>query len=749
MRMLRCRGFANNVVSHAFQMGARYQLWIERPIRVSHRAIRALTRQLIAQPSYRNELNGRYEDNEHSIIETSFARTASVSFGSGQQKDGSVLEGTYNLTLVALSYGVAVAASYTALELSRRVSATAGSMATWWLVGGAVSMGVGIWTMHFIGMLAFSMPMTFTYDISITVLSLLVAMAAAGFALFTASRKRNSYSNIGLSGLLLGGGIASMHYTGMAAMRMDATISYDMTLLALSILIAVVAACAAIWMIFTLSTHKSANLGWLKLGAALTMGIAICGMHYTGMAAAIYTPVDFTVHSVSPFDSTLMAATMGTGAFIILGVTHLTIFFDYRLGIEKKHSKVAEQAAVQLSEILDESSNEIYLFDSESLKFVRVNRGAEENLGYTKLELENMTPVDLKPEFTYTQFCEILKPLRDGSKKELLFETTHRRCDGTDYQAQIHLQLSRLTNPPIFVAIITDVTDRKNLEDQLAQAKKMESIGQLAAGIAHEINTPAQFVGDNTRFIKDAFHDLMSVNGNTLKLLKAAKTTAVTQAIIDETEASLEKADLEYLHEEIPVAIDQSLDGITRISNIVRAMKEFSHPGGKDKEHTDLNKAIANTTTVASNEWKYLAELETDFAEDLPLVQCFPQEINQVVLNLVVNAAHAIDETRSDDSSDTGVISITTRLDGTHVEIRLSDTGAGIPDDIKERIFDPFFTTKEVGKGTGQGLAMAYKTIVDQHAGTLEVESVVGQGSTFIIRLPLGSDAAVADVVAA
>ena len=649
------------------------------------------------------------------------------------------MQGSYNYLLVTLSYVVAVAASYTALELGRRVSESTGLTAASWLCGGAFSMGIGIWTMHFIGMLAFTLPMAFAYDVTITILSLLVGIEASAFAIYVASRESQGFAKIAISGLLLGSGIAAMHYTGMAAMEMEASISYDRAMLALSILIAVVAACAAIWIIFTLSNFTGKYLALLKVGAAMIMGVAICGMHYTGMAAAIYTPTMGAMHPAEVPDNTWMAMAVGGVALVMLGVTHLTIFFDFRIGIERKHAEKADQEAVRLSEVLDEATNEIYMFDSESLAFVKVNRGAAENLGYTKEELRTMTPVDLKPEYDIATFCHLLKPLRDGTKKELLFDTVHRRKDGSDYQIQVHLQLSEVTEPPLFVAMITDITDRKALESELMQAKKLESIGQLAAGIAHEINTPAQFVGDNTRFIKDAFKDLLELNGAYARLLRAATDGKVSPELIEEVNASSETADVDYLAEEIPSAIDQSLEGITRISNIVRAMKEFSHPGSKDQESADLNQAIQNTITVASNEWKYVAEVETIFAANLPTVTCFVQEINQVVLNLIVNAAHAIEQSKVEGSDEKGLIKITTRDLGDEVEIAVTDTGCGVPDEIKDRIFDPFFTTKAVGKGTGQGLAMAYRTVVEQHHGKLWVESVKGEGSTFNIVLPCKS----------
>ena len=329
------------------------------------------------------------------------------------------------------------------------------------------------------------------------------------------------------------------------------------------------------------------------------------------------------------------------------------------------------------------------------------------------------------------------------------YPSVHRDPFGTAHREAVRSVRPIREETPLFVAIVTDITERKNLENQLLQAKKLESIGQLAAGIAHEINTPAQFVGDNMRFIKDACGDLMELCASYGNLFKAVQGDAVTPQLIDATAAAYKKADTDYLMEEIPVAIEQSLDGVTRISNIVRAMKEFSHPGGKDPERVDLNKSISSTITVASNEWKYVADLETDLAADLPLVGCFPQEINQVVLNLIVNAAHAIAEVKGDEPAEKGRITVSTRCGDGEVEIRVSDNGGGVPDSIKERIFDPFFTTKEVGKGTGQGLAMAYKTVVEHHKGSLDVESAIGLGTTFTICLPLDLKEPTTDGVAA
>ncbi len=312
------------------------------------------------------------------------------------------------------------------------------------------------------------------------------------------------------------------------------------------------------------------------------------------------------------------------------------------------------------------------------------------------------------------------------------------RCRHKDGSWRVLEAISSLfleeARPIGFIVNSRDITERKQLETQLAFAQKMESIGQLAAGIAHEINTPAQYVGDNIRFLQDAFCDLEKLLKSYEQLLDENKNETVAPALIAEIDATTAAVDLAYLMEEIPQAIQQSLQGIGRVTKIVQAMKEFSHPGTEEKVETDLNKAIETTLTVARNEWKYVADMVSDFDPALPPVRCLPGELNQVVLNLVVNAAHAIADVVGNNGK--GTITVGTRHAGDWVEIRVSDTGAGIPEAIRTKIFDPFFTTKGIGKGTGQGLAIAHSVIADKHGGAISYETEMGKGTTFLIRLP-------------
>jgi signal transduction histidine kinase len=285
------------------------------------------------------------------------------------------------------------------------------------------------------------------------------------------------------------------------------------------------------------------------------------------------------------------------------------------------------------------------------------------------------------------------------------------------------------------VAVTQDVTQKKSLERDLAQAQKLESIGQLAAGVAHEINTPVQFVSDNVQFLRTSLPDVAAViraYRNLQETVQSAGDIATAARLAAEAEKS---ADLDYVMENAPPAIESSIEGLARIATIVRSMKEFAHPDQAEKKSADLNQAIRSTLVVAHNEYKYVAEIDAEFGE-LPAVQCYLGQINQVILNLLVNASHAIADVVKD-TGRRGRLTVRTRLDGDMVEISIGDTGTGIPEAARDKIFDPFFTTKEVGRGTGQGLAIARSVIVNKHGGTLRFETECGTGTTFIIRLPI------------
>jgi signal transduction histidine kinase len=281
------------------------------------------------------------------------------------------------------------------------------------------------------------------------------------------------------------------------------------------------------------------------------------------------------------------------------------------------------------------------------------------------------------------------------------------------------------------------MVEREQMELELRLAQKLEAVGQLAAGIAHEINTPVQFVSDTVRFLDDAFTEVQGLVDDYRSALAAAAAGQPPDELARKIAEAEDIADFAYLQERIPKALTRASGGLERVSTIVRAMREFAHPPTTEMAPADLNAAIENTLIVAANEYRYLAVLETDLGE-LPPVHCNIGDINQVLLNLIVNAAHAIaDASRVAGATDAkGTLRVSTRLDGDDVVVAVADTGCGIPDDVRPRIFDPFFTTKDVGRGTGQGLAISRTIVNEKHGGSLTFQSVPGEGTTFELRLP-------------
>jgi PAS domain S-box-containing protein len=374
------------------------------------------------------------------------------------------------------------------------------------------------------------------------------------------------------------------------------------------------------------------------------------------------------------------------------------------------------------------------MFEPETLRFSYANQGAIDQLGYSSAELLEMKLSDICSGFDQ----EMLRSMQEGGEASIRLETECRHKNGSTVPVGVFLQyLTADDGEPLFVGIARNIADKKDQEIQLRHLQKMESIGQLAAGIAHEINTPTQYVADNTHFLKEAFDDLETAVESYDRLLEAARQGSVSADLIAEVDAAKEEADLEYIADETPKALEQALEGLQKISIIVSAMKEFSHPGGDDKELVDINGLINNTLTVSRNEWKYVAKMETELDPSLPMIPGFKSKLSQVFLNLIVNAAHAIAGVGGEESSQEGIIKITTKQVGGNAEVRISDNGPGVPEELKNRIFDPFFTTKEVGKGTGQGLSIAHSVVVDKHSGSLDLEQEPGTGASFIIRLPL------------
>jgi PAS domain S-box-containing protein len=290
---------------------------------------------------------------------------------------------------------------------------------------------------------------------------------------------------------------------------------------------------------------------------------------------------------------------------------------------------------------------------------------------------------------------------------------------------------------PLITAVIRNVTERKVRDTQRAHAQKLESIGGLAAGVAHEINTPIQYIGDNLRFAQSAFRDMQRMVNACLDSIGRLDSSPAGDLPGATLNALAQEIDIEYLSQQVPQALQEGIEGAQRVAEIVKALREFSHPGGAEAAPVDLNHLIEGVALISKNRWKYVADLTLQLDDELPQVKCLAGELNQVFVNLIVNAADAVAEAFRDRPEEKGKLLIISRRDGDFAEVRVCDNGTGIPKAAQSKVFDPFFTTKPVGSGTGQGLSIAYAIITHKHRGSIEFETEVGVGTSFIVRLPI------------
>ncbi|MDQ7981719.1 histidine kinase [Paraburkholderia sp. SARCC-3016] len=573
------------------------------------------------------------------------------------------MQGTYNLSLVLLSLVIATLASYAALDLSAFISLLdKPKLRRAWLAGGATAMGTGIWSMHFVGMLAFSLPIPLGYDLATTGASLLIAIFASYFGLSVVTRQRLSLVRLLLGGTLMGTGIAGMHYAGMAAMMMEPSIRYDPTLLVASFTIAFCASTAALWLAHTLSMQDKRHVAARRAGAALVMGLAITGMHYTGMAAADFLPGSIC-RAASGIDTQWLATTVTLFTLAILLVTLMLSRFDARTTFLRGMADTLEEKVRQRTADLESALDR------------------------------------------YQQSMRTLQRTREQMAREI----DDRKA------AQIRLEQEKDEQRRL-------LTELEQTHVQLFQSEHLASIGQLAAGVAHEINNPLAFVSANLNTLRDWVQRLLT---------HIAAYEAAVYQLESHTRAALQAArkttELDYICGEVMTVIDESIDGAQRVRRIVQDLRDFSRPGDDSWSLADLHAGLDSTLNIVQNEIRYKAEIVKKYG-DLPLIECVPSQMNQVFVSLLMNAAQAIEGR--------GVITICTVCEDDMVAVAISDTGIGMQPDVIRKAFDPFFTTRAVGQGTGLGLSVSHG-IIERHHGTIGIQSEPGCGSTFTVRVPI------------
>jgi PAS domain S-box-containing protein len=644
---------------------------------------------------------------------------------------------SYDDWLVALSFVIAFVTSYTTLDLAARVTANHGIHRVMWLLGGAFAMGSGIWCMHYTGMLAFRLPIPVYYHLPTVLLSMLAAIVASYIALLVVTRDRMTTQD------LLAGSVIDRR---LSAQQLELDREREMLRALLDNIPDLM------YVKDTESRFVLANPQVAMLMGVTTADELIGKTAFDFLAGERVTPsyemeqkvirsgqAIFNHEEVLPDCHGHQMPVLTTTVPLRDGNGHVTGIAGVgrNIGERKKNEEALKAAEEKYRGMFDKALFGMFQLDrhgyllnlNPALAHLSLYASPEEMLKDVKEPLWSVAVQSARHE-------ELASVMKDVGHVRAFELEVYRKDRSRMWISATVRAMMRDGVLQGFEGMFEDITERRVLRDQLLQAQKLESVGQLAAGIAHEINTPTQYIGDNVRFLKTTFGNLTNVLNIYDALWKDTLSDTVTPALRQEISLALRKIDVKFLVAEIPKAIDDTLEGVKRVSTLVSAMKEFSHPGTKEKVPLDLNHAIQSTITVAQNEWKYVAEVETRFESTLPAISCLPGEFNQVILNLIVNAAHAIGDRAKDGNEKKGKITVETGRCPTGVEIRIGDTGTGIPLDVREKIFDPFFTTKEIGKGTGQGLAIARSIIVDKHEGSIHFESVLGEGTTFIIRLP-------------
>lgn len=651
---------------------------------------------------------------------------------------GLAMPGTYNLFLVTLSVAIACLAAYAALGLSGRIRAAERAIAKRiWLVAGAMAMGIGVWAMHFIGMLAFKLPVTVGYDVEVTLLSMVPAVVAGGIMLSIISRASVGKKQIFIGGILMGLGIGTMHYIGMAAMRMAAEMRYHFGLFVLSIIVAVVLATAALYINWRATNGKEPQRNYrTKLVAALVLGVSVSAMHYTGMAAAYFFPANKPGAGGFALDPVLLSLLISVAVALILALAIFVVVVDTRL---KAAAQSVSLSRARMIEAIESIAEAFSLYDSED-KLVLCNSKYRE---FFKLD-----KIGIRPGMTFEHIIRSiaergLVPEARDRIDAWVSERLARHRNPTPYIEQQPdgrwLQINEhKTDDNSTVAVYTDITlikqaelelkqaydalnqknaelsqalqDLKSTQNQLIESAKMASLGRLTAGIAHEINNPIGALSSTT-------DTLVRCVAKMKQLLEDRKTFPDVRGIQE-----IEKL-LEILDNNSKVVFSSN----DRIKTIVSSLKNFVRLDEAEFQKTDLHEGIDSALTLLQHNFVPGINIFKKYG-NIPQIYCHPVELNQAFMTLIRNAIDAVEEK--------GSISIITSASNNNVSVEITDDGRGIPEDEIESLFDFGFATKGSRVGMRTGLFNVYNTI-QKHQGKITVDSEVGKGTTFEIRLPV------------
>ena len=637
------------------------------------------------------------------------------------------LSGSYHPVLVVVSIVVAVLAAYAALGLADRIAAAETARAKrLWLVSGAIAMGIGIWAMHFVGMLAFQLPVAVAYTLGGTLLSVAPAVGASCVVLYVTSRPTLRRLQLLPAGALMALGIGAMHYIGMAAMQTAAHMLYDPILFTGSIVVAFGLATSALHLHFRASrrakTDGCRTRHRTRLGAAVTMGLAVACMHYTGMAAVYFFPTGGHPAPTGALQPTLLAVLVGVAAMVVLALAILVAVVDGRLKAAALSVRTSRSRMMQAIESVSEG---FCLYDAEDRLVLCNSRYRELNRdGDCEVILGETFEQIIRRAAERGLITEAIGRVdewvagRLAARREPAGPSVQQRSNGRWIQIN-----EQRTDDGGIVAIFTDITDLKTAEielsetienlkatqTQLIQSEKMAALGQLTAGIAHEINTPVGVVSSTV----DSFDRCVK------RIVEAVETSRTLDDV--KSDRSFQRS-VDLIRNNSRIISEAS----RRIAKIVRGLRAFSDEESP-QQAADLRECVEKSLTLVQHQLREGVTIAKRLG-DVPLIPCRPADLNQVLLTLLTNAIQAI--------RGQGEVMVETARDEIWARIRISDTGAGIPKEKLKGLFDFGFTTKGTRVGVGMGLSSAYG-VVQRCGGDISVSSEVGKGSVFTISLPL------------
>ena len=616
-----------------------------------------------------------------------------------------VVPGTHDSTLVALSILIATAASYTALDLAGRIRASSGAAKFAWTATAAVAMGGGIWSMHFVAMLAFTMPMQLGYDPALTTISLVIPIFVTGIGFRVVCREGAAVTALAASGLFMGLGIAGMHYTGMAAMRMAADLSYDSLLVAVSVLIAIGASTVALWLAFR-------NTGVVqKLVAAVAMGLAVSGMHYTAMEAATFTAASAVDHAQghASLDQSRLAIAVSATTFLILFLALIAAMFDRRFAVLAEREAVAlRESEKRFRNLYRRTPLPLHALNAEGV-LEQVSDAWLELTGYARDEVVGRPLTDfMMDESSQRRLAEDWpKLLRDGELRDAEYRLVSKGGEVLDCLLSARVERDENGNFVRTLSGLIDVTAHKRAEAALHQAQKIEAMGQLTGGVAHDFNNLLAIVLGSLELLRKRLPDDPKIRG----------------------------------------LVDNALEGAKRGATLTRRMLAFARRQDLRPGAVDVPQLVRGMADLLQRSLGPMIRIETRFPIRLAPAHVDANQLELALLNLAVNARDAMPGggtlTISADEESVPAGHASGLLPGRYIRLVVSDAGEGMDADTLSRATEPFFTTKGVGKGTGLGLSMAHG-LAAQSGGQLTIESCPGEGTSVAMRLPVAAAATAA-----